>query len=199
MDLAVLALTFGAIFVVELPDKTFVASLILATRYRGVAVWLGVSAAFAVQTLVAVTAGGLVALLPSVVTHSVAAFVFVIGAVVLIRSAPTSEQDADEEERQILARRGARSFWAAAGASFLVIFAAEWGDLSQLLTASLAAHYRDPASVFVGAWAALASVSALAVVGGRVVQRHLPLAVLHYVGATVCAALAVVTVVRMLG
>lgn len=199
MEPVTVALTFAAIFVVELPDKTFIASLILATRYRGLYVWAGVSAAFAVQTLVAVTAGGLVALLPPVITHTVAAAVFLIGAIVLVRTAPSSEADAQEEREKILARGNGRSAWSAVGAAFLVIFAAEWGDLSQLLTASLAAHYHDPVSVLVGAWTALAAVSAIAVVGGRAVQRHLPLAVLHYIGAAVCAVLAVVTMVQLLG
>ena len=44
-------------------------------------------------------------------------------------------------------------------ASFLVLFAAEWGDLSQLLTLTLVAKYDDPVSVFVGALAALLTVS----------------------------------------
>ena len=46
--------------------------------------------------------------------------------------------------------------------SFLVLFAAEWGDLSQLLVVSLVARYDDPVSVFVGAFAALVTVSGLA-------------------------------------
>ena len=37
MDPAVIAIAFGAIFVVELPDKTFIAALVLATRYRPLA------------------------------------------------------------------------------------------------------------------------------------------------------------------
>ena len=65
MDLAVAATAFALIFPVELPDKTFVASLVLATRYRPLPVWIGVSAAFFVQTVVAVTAGSLLSLLPS--------------------------------------------------------------------------------------------------------------------------------------
>lgn len=199
MDFVVAAVTFGAIFVVELPDKTFVASLLLATRYRGLYVWIGVAAAFAVQTLVAVSAGGLVSLLPRVATHLIVAAVFVLGAILLVRSAPGSGAADEEEERRILARRAGASPGSVVGASFLVIFAAEWGDLSQLLTASLTAHYHDPVSVFAGAWAALAVVSALAVVGGRLVQRYLPLAVLHYAGAAVCAVLAVVALVQLAG
>ena len=72
MDLAVIAITFGAIFIVELPDKTFIAALVLATRYKPLAVWIGVGLAFGVQTLVAVTVGALATLLPDVLVKSVA-------------------------------------------------------------------------------------------------------------------------------
>ena len=47
-----------------------------------------------------------------------------------------------------------------------MLFAAEWGDLSQLLTISMIAKYGHPLSVFVGAWAALLVVSGLAVLVG---------------------------------
>ena len=71
-------------------------------------------------------------------------------------------------------------------ASFVVLFAAEWGDLSQLLTISLVARYDDPLSVFVGALAALLTVSGLAVVAGRTLMRFVKLYVLFYAGAAVC-------------
>ena len=64
---------------------------------------------------------------------------------------------------------------AAVGASFLVLFAAEWGDLSQLLTLSLVAKYDDPVSVFIGAWSALLAVSGLAVLVGRVLLSRMRL------------------------
>ena len=82
-------------------------------------------------------------------------------------------------------------------ASFLVLFAAEWGDLSQLLTISFVGSYHDQVSVFVGAWLALLTVSGLAVVAGRVLLRYMKLSVLHYVGSAVCLLLAVVTVVEI--
>ncbi|MGZ6804109.1 MAG: TMEM165/GDT1 family protein, partial [Nocardioidaceae bacterium] len=83
-------------------------------------------------------------------------------------------------------------------ASFLVLFAAEWGDLSQLLTISLVGKYHDHLNVFLGAWGALLTVSGLAVLAGRVLLRYMKLSVLHYVGAAVCLVLAVVTAVELL-
>jgi len=70
---------------------------------------------------------------------------------------------------------------------------AEWGDLSQLLTAGLAARYDDPASVFVGSWCALAVIAAVAVGAGRGLVRVLPLGVIRRIAATLFAVLAVLT------
>ena len=74
--------------------------------------------------------------------------------------------------------------------SFGVLFLAEWGDLSQLLTAGLAARYQDPLSVFVGSWAALVLVAGLAAVIGRTLLRYVRLATVRRVGAVVCLVLA---------
>jgi Ca2+/H+ antiporter, TMEM165/GDT1 family len=199
MDLAIAAITFGTIFLVELPDKTFIAALVLSTRYRPLAVWIGVGLAFGVQTVVAVTAGALATLLPDVLIKSVAMVIFLVGAVVLFRTAPAADEEEKEQEEEFAAKATeSRTFFRAVVASFLVLFAAEWGDLSQLLTISLVARFHDHVSVFLGAWAALLAVSGLAVIAGRVLLRYLRLSVLHYIGATVCLVLAVVTLVEIL-
>jgi putative Ca2+/H+ antiporter (TMEM165/GDT1 family) len=199
MDLVTVAIAFGAIFVVELPDKTFIAALVLSTRYRPLAVWIGVGIAFGVQTIVAVTAGAFATLLPDALVKGVAIAIFLLGAVVLFRTAPGADAAEKEAEEEYAAKSAEpKSFVKAAVASFLVLFAAEWGDLSQLLTISLVARYHDHVSVFIGAWAALLTVSGLAVLAGRVLLRHMRLSVLHYVGAGVCLVLAVVTAMEVL-
>ncbi len=200
MDLTLVALVFGTIFVVELPDKTFIAALVLSTRYRPLAVWVGVGLAFFVQTLIAVLAGHLTTYLPDVLVHSVALVVFLVGAVVLFRSAPRAEEEEQQTEEEFAGKAGTvRTGLRAVGASFLVLFAAEWGDLSQLLTISLIAKYGQPLSVFIGAWAALLTVSGLAVLAGRVLLNHIRLSTVHYVGSAVCLVLAAVTGWELLG
>jgi Ca2+/H+ antiporter, TMEM165/GDT1 family len=198
MDLAILAATFGAIFIVELPDKTFIAALVLSTRYKPLAVWLGVGVAFGVQTLVAVTVGFLATLLPETVVKAVALAIFLAGAAILFRTAPGADAKEKEQEEEYAARAGQpRSFLSAAGASFLVLFAAEWGDLSQLLTISFVDRYNDHVNVFIGAWSALLVVSGLAVLAGRVLLRYMKLSLLHYIGSAVCLLLAVLTIVEL--
>ena len=138
LDLTTMALVFGAIFLVELPDKTFIATLVMSTRFRPLLVWIGVGLAFLVQTLVAVVAGGLLAKLPTTPVQLVAIAMFLIGGVILLKGAAgadaeeaeTEEEFAEKSNRQV---RG----WQIVSMCFGIIFLAEWGDLSQLLTASM--------------------------------------------------------------
>ena len=199
MHLTVVALTFAAIFLVELPDKTFIAALVLSTRYRGIFVWVGVGLAFLVQTLIAVTVGKAVSFLPQDLVHGIAALIFLVGAVLLVREAPKADEEEAETEAEFAAKSTTRKTgWAAVLASFLLLFAAEWGDLSQLLTISLVGKYDEPLSVFVGAWGALLAVSGLAVIAGRFLLQHVRLSMIHYIGAAVCLMLAGVTTYELL-
>jgi putative Ca2+/H+ antiporter (TMEM165/GDT1 family) len=190
---------FLLIVPVELPDKTFVATLVLATRYRPLPVWAGVSAAFAIQCVIAAAAGRVIALLPELPVRIAAATLFAVGAVLLWRGASKAEEEESENEREYAERVGEpRTGWRAFGASFLVLFAAEWGDLSQLLTAGLVASGRPAVPVAIGSWLGLAAVAALGVLLGRVLLRYIRLQLVRYVGATVCAVLSVIIVLSAL-
>ena len=198
IDLLVVALAFGAIFVVELPDKTFIATLVMSTKMRPLFVWIGVALAFLVQTGVAVGLGKAASFLPEQLIHSVAALMFVIGAIILFREARSADADEAGQEEEYAAKADADAHgFRVVVTSFLVLFAAEWGDLSQLLTISLVAKYDDPFSVFLGAWGALLAVSGLAVIVGRLLLQRVKLSLLHYVGATVCVLMALLTVWEM--
>jgi putative Ca2+/H+ antiporter (TMEM165/GDT1 family) len=195
--LSVILAAFVLILPVELPDKTLFATLVLATRFPPLPVFVGVGAAFGLQVAIAVTAGSLLSLLPGALVSAVVAVLFLTGAVLLWREA---RKGADGEEAAAEARENT-SFLRAAAISFGVLFAAEWGDLSQLATAGLAARYAEPLSVFVGSWAALLVISGLAAFLGRKLADRLPVALLHRIAAglfTVFAVIAIVETVRTL-
>ena len=196
MVLTVVATAFVLVLPVELPDKTLFATLVLATRFAPLPVFVGVGTAFGLQVAIAVTAGSLLSLLPDALVSGVVALLFLVGAVLLWRSATSGPEDEAIDETP-----DDPSFLRAAAISFGVLFAAEWGDLSQLATAGLAARYDEPFSVFAGAWAALLVVSALAVVLGRKLADRLPIALIRRVAAglfLVFAVLAAVETVRAL-
>ena len=151
---------FGVIFVAELPDKTALAALVLATRHRAAPVFLGTALALTVQSLVAVGAGQLLSLLPARPVHIGAGVLFVVSAVVMWRRKSDDDEDAKNAQ-------GA-GFWKTLWTVFVVVFIAEWGDLTQLATAALAARYHAPVTVFVASTLALWAVSAIAVfIGNR--------------------------------
>src|SRR4051794_18339731 len=104
MDWHIAALSFALIFPVELPDKTFVATLVLSTRYKPLAVWIGVGLAFGVQCLVAVSAGAAVSYLPEWIIHALSTAMFLIGAVLLFIAAPNADAEEKETEEQYAAK-----------------------------------------------------------------------------------------------
>jgi putative Ca2+/H+ antiporter (TMEM165/GDT1 family) len=189
--LSVVAAAFVLILPVELPDKTLFATLVLATRFHHLPVFTGVAAAFLVQSALAVTAGGLLSLLPGALVSGVVTVLFLIGAVVLWRSATEGPED-----EELGATPEHPSFAKAAGISFGVLFAAEWGDLSQLATAGLAARTGEPLSVFVGSWAALLVISVLAVFLGKKLADRLPITLIRRVAAGLFLVFAVIAAVE---
>ena len=200
MDLALAATVFLKIFVVELPDKTFIATLVLATRYRPLLVWIGVASAFLVQTVVAVLFGGLISRLPETPVHLLVAVLFLVAGVLLIRGAAKADSEEAETEEEFAGKAAAdASGLKAISASFLILFLAEWGDLSQLATAGFVARGGDALSVGVGAFAALALVSALGAVIGRALLKRLRLAVIRRIGGGICLLFAALLVVQLLG
>ena len=192
MELSVVATVYAIIFVAELPDKTMIAKLIMGSRYRPLLVWIGATLAFGIHAAVAVAVGQLLQLLPHAWIEGVTAVLFAGGAAYLLLVPEEEEEEAAEKEADS-ARRGARTVVAA----FLVIFIGEFGDLTQILTANLAAKYHQPASVFVGAFAGLATVAALGAFGGRALLRVLPLAVIRKAGGVLLAGFAVYTLVTL--
>jgi Ca2+/H+ antiporter, TMEM165/GDT1 family len=189
---SVVLAAFVLILPVELPDKTLFATLVLATRFPPLPVFVGVGAAFGLQVAIAVTAGSLLSLLPGALVSAVVAVLFLVGALLLFREA---RKGAEDEEAAAQARENT-SFVRAAAISFGVLFAAEWGDLSQLATAGLAARYAEPLSVFVGAWAALLVISGLAAFLGRKLADRLPVVLLHRIAAVLFLVFAIVAAVE---
>jgi Ca2+/H+ antiporter, TMEM165/GDT1 family len=189
---AVVVAVFPIIFLGELPDKTMFASLVMSTKGRPSAVWLGAAAAFCLHVLIAVTIGvALFRVLSHRAVDLVVSGLFLIGAVLAIREA--RHESAHEEAEVALVAREQQSHRRTAVTAFVVIFLAEWGDLTQILTANLAARYHQPLSVAVGAVLALWAVAGLAVVGGQSLLRFVNVVTLRIITAVILVGLAAYT------
>jgi putative Ca2+/H+ antiporter (TMEM165/GDT1 family) len=185
---------FATVFPAELPDKTMIATVVLVARYgRPLWVWLGAVTAFTLHVTIAVAAGSAISLLPEAVVGSVVATMFAVGSVVLFRSARSATDPLEGTEAAATS-----SPRAAYVGSFMLVALAEWGDLTQLATAGLAAKSGAPVATWIGALAALASVAAIAALFGRQLVARVPIQRINYVASAVFAALAVWTVVELL-
>ena len=192
MNAAVVLTTFAVVLPAELPDKSMLASLVLGTRYRPLPVFLSVAAAFAVHVCVAVAVGGVFALLPRRLVLLVVAALFAGGAAVLL----LGREEWPEGRARAVAGAGAGPLRAAMTA-FGVVFLGEWGDITQVTTANLAARYADPLSVGVGAVLALWTAAALALTVGRGLLGRLPARLLRRLAGLILVALAVLTLVEV--
>ncbi len=190
-SISIAASVFGVVFIAELPDKTALASLVLATRHRPLPVFLGAAVALAVQSLVAVLAGHLLSLLPARPVHVGAGLLFLVTAVLMWRK-KDEEDESGKKDSQAL------GFWRTAWLVFGVVFIAEWGDLTQLATAALAARYAAPIAVFIGATLALWAVVTIAVVVGNRAGKLMSPDITQRIAAGVFAVVGVAFVVGLL-
>jgi putative Ca2+/H+ antiporter (TMEM165/GDT1 family) len=200
VNLAAFVVALVLIAPAELPDKTFVATLVLATRFRPLVVWMGVSAAFAVQTTIAVAAGQALSLLPRTPVLLVTAALFATGSVLMLRGAgavdPTEDEVEERDAVESVVRSGHRRAFTV---SFLVLFAAEWGDLSQLTTAGLSARYDAPVEVWLGAWLALTLVAGVAALAGRWLVARVPFSTVRRISGVLLGLLALGTLAEAAG
>lgn len=196
-DLLLLMTVFAVTFIAELPDKSLFASLVLGTRYRPAHVWLGVAAAFAVHVALAVVAGGLLTLAPQSVIDFVTAGLFLGGAIWILRSAKTDENEPGPDAARLGAP--APSLLRVFATSFTVVFIGEWGDVTQITTANFVARYNEPLIVGAAAVAALWTVSALAVFGGAKLLQRVPVRWVRLVGAVALTSLGIYSLVRAVG
>ncbi|MEW2132628.1 TMEM165/GDT1 family protein [Streptomyces sp. NPDC005435] len=183
ISITVTALVFGVIFLAELPDKTALAGLVLGARYRASYVFVGVAAAFTLHVVLAVAAGSVLTLLPQQIVHALTGVLFLGGAAVLLL-----KKDEGEEE---IKKPADQSFWKVAGTGFTLILVAEFGDLTQIMTANLAARYDDPLSVGLGAVLGLWAVAGLGIVGGKALMKRVPLRLITQVAALLMVGLGV--------
>lgn len=187
MNLSIMVTTFAVIFPAELPDKTMVAALVLGSKYKAHQVFAGLAAAFALQVVIAVAAGRILTLLPHRLLEGVVGILFAIGAVLIFRE----HGGKAEAETQIQQVQPAASFWKVSLTAFTVVFLAEFGDLTQIATANLAAKFGHPLSVGIGSVLALWAVGAIGVWGGQNVLRVIPMKIFTLTAALLLAGLSV--------
>lgn len=170
MDISVILVVFGVIFIAELPDKSMFASIALSTHYRKLYVWLGAATAFLVQVIIAVTAGHFLTLLPRRLVETVVATLFLAGAILLF----FGKSKDDKGVTKSTDNSSSHNFLKAYSTSFMIVFLGEWGDISQIATANFVAKFHTVLNVAIGATLGLWAVCAFGIIAGTKVLDRIP-------------------------
>ena len=185
---------FALMFVLELPDKTMIATIVMSTRSRSSSIVIGASSAFVCQMGIAVGAGGLLTLLPVHVKDVIVALLFLGGASYLLFV--PEKKEIEKGEREGSAERASSRVREIATA-FSVIFIAEFGDLTQIQAANFTIKTHQPLEVFLAGSIALIGVSFLGAYGGQFLQRVVPIKWIRLAGGLIFAALGIYALVRL--
>jgi putative Ca2+/H+ antiporter (TMEM165/GDT1 family) len=185
---------FVLMFLLELPDKTMIATIVMSTRARPTSIVIGASAGFIVQMGIAVLAGSLLTLLPVHVKDAVVGLLFLGGAAYLLF---TPEDKAEAEGTREGETEKSATRWREILTAFTVIFIGEFGDLTQIQAANFSAKTHQPLEVFIASSLALITVSFVGAYGGQLLQRVVPLKKIRLAGGLVFAGLGVYTIVKL--
>lgn len=179
--LSVSSTSFILIFLAEFGDKSQLVCMTLAAKHRPWPVLLGASAAFILLNLLAVVFGAAVASwIPDFWLALIVAGLFGFFGV---QSLLNKDESLDEG---VSMARASHSLFIT---SFLMIFAAEFGDKTQLAVAGLASTYQG-LPVWIGATIALLATTALGIIVGQRLLKRLPLRLIHKVSGVLFLLLA---------
>ena len=187
-SLELFATVFGVIFVAELPDKTAIAALVLATRNKALPVFFGAALGLTMQSLIAVGAGSLLAQLPARYVQIGSGVVF-LGCAILMWIRSPEEGDEGEAKK-------ATGFWKTLWTVFAVVFIAEFGDLTQIGTAAFEAKYHSWVVILLASMLALWCVAAIAVFVGNRAGKLLDPRITQRIAAAIFAGIGIVLVIR---
>ncbi len=194
MSFAALAGVFGVIFLLELPDKTMIATIVMSARARSSMVFAGASVAFVVHMALAALAGGILTKLPRTPKEIVVAVLFLGGAAYLLLVPEKHEEEEGTAEASAEVRA---SHLKEAVTAFSVIFVGEFGDLTQIQAANFVAKTHQPLGVFAASSLALVAVAALGAFAGQSLVKFLPLAKIRFIGGLIFAGLGIYTFVTV--
>lgn len=179
--------TYGTIFLSELlGDKSIYTISSLTMRFRALYVFYGFTVAFMIKMLAAVLLGEVIAQLPKSLVAFTSAATFLVTAFVIWFRKKDDASTLSKEDTH---------FAKAALITFAAVLFSEWGDIGQVMAATLTARYQLPLVVWIGATLALTTKGLLALALGRGLRERIPFNVLRPVSASLCVIMAVVSAI----
>lgn len=191
MDIVIILLTYGILFLGELGDKTQLIVFNLALEYKKFyKVGIGVTIGFALLVTIGVFFGVVITqFVPLFVISIISGIIFIIIGILEARGLETlylerkaekinisnnkNQPEASEDNKELpskLTKFKNNPYLA----GFIYIFLMELGDKTQILTITLASRYGLPFEVWIGSFLALISVAWIGILFGAFIAQKVP-------------------------
>lgn len=161
MSITLFLTSFTFIFLAATPGRTTFLLILLASQERLKKVFVGAAAAFLIQSLISVLLGEILGFLPKVTIELLAGFMFLYFGHSFWKQSKTTETF--NGYKKSLSIRSV----------FIMVFMAEFADVSQLAIATTAARSSSKLVVFVSAVSSLWLLTAVALIFGHTLKRFI--------------------------
>ncbi len=195
MSIGYFLFIIGLFFIIELPDKSFIATIVMATKARPIPVLIGASSALVIHMAIACAAGQVIASFPTTIKDITIAVLFLGGAAYLLFVPEKVEEEKGEEEGSV---EKSGTWWKELTVAFSVIFVGEFGDITQIQAANLTAKTHLPIAVFFASSIGLILVEIVGVYGGQFLVKKFSLQKIRYAGGIVFAGLGIYSVAKLI-
>ena len=188
--LYLLLATYGTVLLCEWAgDKNLYTITSLTMRFRALYVFCGFTAAYMIKMGVAVLAGEVIGKLPPLLLTITSTLTFFIAALVIWFRRSDRETTPSASEHSY-------KFSRVSLLAFGTILFSEWGDVGQIMAATLTVRYHLPLIVWLGATLALLTKGLLALALGRGLRNRIPDSVLRPVCASMCVIMGIVSALQ---
>lgn len=162
-----LTVTFIAIFLAELGDKTQIMTISFSSRYHHLPVFMGVIMGLGVITLLGIILGTILfEFIPIYWVKILSGLIFLFFGFWTIIKMKKIEKTEIQEKRELDKKNIFSTI-------FVMTSLAEFGDKTQFAVIALTAQYGAPISVFIGAISAFALIVGIGVVLGKKVSEKI--------------------------
>ena len=178
--------SFVLMFIAELGDKTQLAALAFAAKFKLIWVILGLFLAFLLNNFIAVAAGSFIGSnLPLLWVEIISYSLFIAFGIWTIFDSTES----DSASKKVIINQ----FFTV----FLLLFISEFGDKSQIATMTLSIKYQTPVAVFLGAIGGQMAANALSVGIGALMGKHLPIKTIKWISAVMFIAVGLIGIISL--
>lgn len=194
MHYSLVASTFVIMFLAELPDKSMISSIIMGSRLAPTRVFIGAATAFLIQVIISVTIGGLVARAPRRPLDLVIGLLFLAGAGLVIKDMTTR---ATEKEQALAKGASQEDSVPQVLLAFAITFVGEFGDLTQIATANIAAKTAAPIPVGIGSFLGIMASTSLGIFFGSKALSKVPIKAVQTASVLILASLGIFTLASL--